>query len=136
MKEEFIGVKVFLDEDWIFLHPGKPSEPDTCICYKYVNIVGHNTFMARLKLEGTVSEAVKFILEIRRSNSRNVIYSHSININAGEAMAWQTRVPELDGIFEVSISSRMASPDVTNYCSWAFIQKPRFVSEDLLPTLD
>ncbi|MGH6847999.1 MAG: sulfotransferase family protein [Methylocella sp.] len=133
--EEFIGVKALLDGVWIFLHPGMPSEPDTCICYKYVAIVGRNTFMARLKLEGTISAAVKFILEIRPGNSSNVIYSHSININVGETTDWQTRIPELDGIFDVSISSRMASPDAMNYRSWAFIQKPRFVSEDLLPTL-
>ncbi|MGH6837865.1 MAG: sulfotransferase [Methylocella sp.] len=134
--DEFIGVKTLLDGVWIFLHPGMPSEPDTCICYKYVSIVGHNTFMARLKLEGTVSAAVKFILEIRRSNSDNVMYSNNIDINAGETTDWQTHIPELDGIFDVSISSRMASTDFKNECSWAFIQKPRFVSEDLHPASD
>ena len=136
VEEEFIGVKAFFDGVWIFLHPGKPSEPDTCICYKCVSIVGHNTFMARLKLEGTVSAAVKFILEIRCSNSHNVIHSYSVDINSGETMEWQTNIPELDGTFDVCISSRMASSDFTNDCSWAFIQKPRFVSEDLLPALD
>lgn len=136
VNEGYIHVQVFLDGVWIFLHPGRPSEPDTCICYKRVNIVGHNTFMARLKLEGTDSATVKFILEIRPGNSSNVVYSHSMNINAGETTDWQTRMPQLDGIFDVSISSRMASPDTMNHCSWAFIQKPRFVLEDLLPQLD
>lgn len=136
VEEEFIGVKAFLDGVWIFLHPGKPSEPDTCICYKDVSIVGHNTFMARLKLEGTVSAAVKFILEIRRGNSHDVVHTYSTDINAGETVEWQTNIPALDGTFDVCISSRMASADFTNDCSWAFIQKPRFVSEDLLPALD
>ncbi|MGH6800947.1 MAG: hypothetical protein ACRECZ_05970, partial [Methylocella sp.] len=90
----------------------------------------------RVYLEGTVSAAVNFILAIRPSNSSNVVYSHSININAGETMDWQTGFPELHGIFDVSISSRMACPDTVNHCSWAFIQKPRFVFEDLLPTPD
>jgi Sulfotransferase family len=135
-KEDYISVKAMLDGVWIFLHPGAPSEPDTCICYKDVSIVRHNTFMARLQLEGTVSAPVKFILEIRHSNSNTVIHSRSININAGQTIDWQTRIPELVGIFDVSISSRMASPDFDNACSWAFMQKPRFVFEDLISALD
>lgn len=132
---EFIGVKASLDGVWIFLHPGKPSEPDTCICYRKVSIVGNHTFMARLNLEGTTSKAVKFILEIRCSDSHDVINIYSIDLNAGETIEWQAHVQELDGIFDVYISSRMASIDSSNDCSWAFIQKPRFVPENLHPAL-
>jgi hypothetical protein len=39
-------------------------------------------------------------------------------------------VQELDGIFDVYIYSLMDSPDFINDCSWAFIQKPMFVTEN------
>jgi hypothetical protein len=127
--DEFVFCEPSVDGVWVMIHPNEPAQPPTQLTYRNVCLYGHNKFSAKVKLDGTESKPVRFRLRLLKSNDRSVVCDSTIDVNHGEEKEWNVNFPEACDVFEVEISTLMASPTDSNNCSWAKILRPRLIAE-------
>jgi hypothetical protein len=129
--EEFVFCEPSADGVWVMIHPNEPAQPPTQLTYKNICLYSHNKFSAKVKLDGTESKPVRFRLRLLKSNDRSVVCDSTIDVDHGEEKEWNVNFSEAHDVFEVEISTLMASPTDANNCSWAKILRPRLISEGL-----
>ncbi len=126
MNQDYIACEPRQNGVWIFLHPALANERKTALKYNNIKLIDVHHFRAKIRLEGELSAPVAFTLEIFEPGGDHCIFSASETVDVGEEKSWLVSGLELDGFFDVQISTAMANPEATNHCSWAWLLSPTF----------
>lgn len=90
------------------LRPNAPGQPAAMVRYPSVFLKGQKEFRADITVENKSSDAVQFGFRIETEDSKDRVLAVQHELKGGASERWTAELPDLDGVYDLVISAKMA----------------------------